>query len=255
MGPHRSAVVTALAAAALCLPGSAGADWRDYLKQAEDYLGSDKGAESAGAASALSQGEVARGLKEALRVGVRRAIDTLRRDGGFLDDPQVRIPLPDTLQPVEGILRRLGQGEYADRFVETMNHAAERAVPETLDIFADTLRDMTLEDARGILDGPDDAATRYLRERGGERITRAIRPIVADATAQAGVTGAYKAMMGKVSGYAGQFLDPETLDLDRYVTDQAVDGLFLKLAQEEARIREDPVARSTDLLKRVFGGR
>lgn len=253
---HQFPITILVFAAALAAPVTGGADWRDYLKQADDYLNKGEADPGGGTgAAALSQGEVAAGLKEALRLGARRAIDTLGKDGGFLADPQVRIPLPDSLQRVEGLLRQFGQGRYADQFVETMNRAAESAVPATLDIFSDTVQDMSLEDARGILNGPDDAATRYLRDKGGERIAAAVHPIVAEATEKAGVTGAYKAMMGKVGGYAGQFLDPASLDLDRYVTDKAMDGLFLKLAAEEARIRSDPVARTTDLLQQVFGAR
>lgn len=230
------------------------ADWRDLLKKAEEAVsGSGSSGATADAVSGLSRGEVASGLKEALDVGIKRAIDYLGQPGGFLDNPEVRIPMPKPLQPVESTLRRFGQDGLADQFVETMNRAAERAVPETLEIFRQAVKDMTLEDARAILNGPDDAATQYLRRTSGERIHQAIRPIVADATDQAGVTSAYKSMLDRVGGMWGNYVDNKGLDLDEHVTTKAVDGLFLKLADEEQRIREDPVARTTDLLKKVFG--
>ncbi len=234
---------------AMAVSVSAYAGWRDWLKPLEDAVGPETTESVAG----LSQQEVASGLKEALDVGIQRAIELLGREGGFLNDPQVKIPLPDTLQQVEKGLRAVGQDQLADEFVTTMNRAAERAVPETLNIFGDAIRNMTLEDAKAILNGPDDAATGYLRKNGEGRLQQAILPIVKEATESTGVTSAYKQMMGSVGGFLGGFLDQDSLDIDQYVTTKAMDGLFLKLADEEKRIREDPVARSTELLKTVFG--
>jgi len=234
------------------------AGWQDYLKPIEGVL--DKGAgnttttttSAPGAVSALSQQEMTGGLKEALSVGVERAINLLGQDGGFLNDSSVKIPLPGMLAKAESGLRMVGQGELADEFIATMNHAAERAVPEAASIFGDTINKMTLQDAQGILQGPDDSATSYFRENSGERLAQAIAPIVKQATEQAGVTSAYKNMVGK-AGFAGGLVDSSTLDLDKYVTDKTLDGLFLKLAAEEKLIRQNPLARSTDLLKKVFG--
>lgn len=229
---------------------------QDLLKPMGQVL--NQGASSAAVApsttpsSALSTQEMNGGLKEALSVGVQRAIELLGRDGGYLNDKTVRIPLPGVLAKAESGLRMVGQGKLADEFITTMNRAAERAVPEAASIFADAIRSMTLQDAQGILQGPDDAATQYFRTTSGERLAQAIAPIVKDATEQAGVTSAYKRMVGG-SGMLGGMMGGSALDLDKYVTDKTLDGLFFKLAAEEKAIRQNPLARSTDLLKKVFG--
>lgn len=228
------------------------AGWQDYVKPIGEVL--DKGAKTGGTStgSSLSQQEMNGGLKEALSVGVERAINLLGQNGGFLNDSMVKIPLPGVLQKIEGGLRVAGQGKLADEFIATMNHAAERAVPETASIFGDTIRKMTLQDAQGILQGADDSATQYFRKNSGEKLAQAILPIVKQATEKAGVTSAYKNMVGK-AGFLGGMVDSSSLDLDEYVTDKTLDGLFLKLAAEEKQIRNNPLARSTDLLKKVFG--
>ena len=157
-------------------------------------------------------------------------------------------------------LRAAGQGEYVDQFETAVNRAAEQAVPQTLDIVQNTVRNMSLEDARGILSGGDDAATRYLREHAGPQLREAILPLISQATDSAGATSAYKALKGQADGMLGGMgalgglVDTGSLDLDGYVADKTLDGLFLKLAAEEKLIRQDPVARTTDILKTVFGG-
>jgi hypothetical protein len=161
--------------------------------------------------------------------------------------------MPESLQQVERSLRAVGQDALADDFVTSMNRAAEKAVPATTTILGDTIKSMSLEDAKGILNGPDDAATQYFRQQNEVQLTSAILPIVQDTTAQAGVTSAYKKMTGSL-GFLSQFSDQSNLDLDSYVAKKTLDGLFLKLAQEEKLIRQDPVARSTELLKKVFAG-
>ncbi len=205
-------------------------------------------------ASALASDEVVAGLREALARGSEIAVSELGREDGFLARPEVRIPLPDALESIGSGMRRFGLGGYVDEFETSMNRAAEQAVPEALDLFHETVRTMTIEDAMGILEGPDDAATQYFRRHNEARLEARFLPIVREATSRAGVTGAYKGMLAQ-AGMAAQLFDPESLDLDRYVTDEAIDGLFLMLAREERRIREDPVARSSELLQRVFGGR
>ena len=227
------------------------AGWSDWRQKLEDALpsGTPTGIE----ATTLSQTEIVAGLKEALSVGVERATSLLGKDGGFLNDPTVKIPMPESLQQVERGLRAVGQDALADDFVVSMNQAAEKAVPATTTILVDTITSMSLEDAKAILNGPDDAATQYFREHNEVRLTSAILPIVQDTTAQTGVTSSYKNMTGNL-GVLSQFTDPDSLDLDRYVTKKTLDGLFLKLAQEEKLIRHDPVARSTELLKKVFAG-
>lgn len=241
-------------AAAMLVTGNSQAGFGDMLKQsADEFLGGDKGA---GAASALPDSEIAAGLKEALSVGAERAVDYLGRPGGFLDDPDVRIPLPDSLDSVASVLRGVGQGALVDEFDQSMNRAAEAAIPKTLDIVEETVKDMSLEDASKILNGGDDAATRYLREHAGASLREAIRPIVSQATDQAGVTASYKRMISSAGGgMLGGVLGDDSLDLDNYVTDKTLDGLFYKLAEQEKMIRKDPMARSTQLLKEVFKGK
>lgn len=205
------------------------------------------------AVAALSTNQIVAGLKEGLSVGVQRAIEILGAEGGFLNDPEVRIPLPESLQTVESGLRMAGQGALADEFIATMNHAAEQAAPEALSILGDAVTAMSFDDARRILTGPENAATTYFRERSGAQLEEALLPIVEQATDSTGVTSAYKALVSQAGGIAQRFLGGDQLDLDRYVTTGALDGLFIKLAKEEAAIRNDPVQRTTDLLESVFG--
>lgn len=243
-------VATALVVPLISGPLQAGfSDLLDTLK------GSVTGQGGTGSSmAALSNDEMIAGLKEALGQGTRYAVDQLGTDGGFLDNARVRIPMPKSLAWVEKSLRALRQDRLADEFVASMNHAAERAVPEAAAIFGDAIKRMSLEDARGILSGPDDAATQYFRRTTSEALTTKMRPIVEEATARTGVTASYKNMMAKAGGLSG-LLSGDATDLDGYVTDRTLDGLFLMVAEEEKRIRENPLARSTDLLKKVFGSR
>ena len=235
----------------LCTGGQAVAGWTDYL----DVL---KGAVPEGesradpAMAALTTDETVAGLKEALVKGTRYAVETLGTQGGYLDNAQVRIPMPESLAWVEKSLRTLRQDDLADEFVASMNHAAEQAVTEAAAIFGDAIEAMTLQDAKAILTGPDDAATTYFRTHTETALTEKMRPIVTEATARAGVTSAYKNMMSGAGGLTS-LLSGDATDIDGYVTRKALDGLFLMVAEEEKRIRENPLARSTDLLKKVFG--
>ena len=239
----------------LTVTATAQAGWQDTLK---GLLGDDTGSQSTSqstsqsSTSALSEQELTGGINEALSVGVKRAVALLGRQGGYLDDAQVRIPLPGALQPVDRMLRAVGQQRYADQFVASMNHAAEQAVPVATDIFLQAIQQMKLNDARAIVNGPPDAATRYFQTHTTEQLRTAFLPIVRRATDQTQVTARYKALMSQAGGMSS-LVNTRSLDLDRYVTDRALDGLFLKLAQEEERIRKDPVARSTELLRQVFG--
>jgi hypothetical protein len=224
----------------------------DYLDKLKGAMG-DSAPAGAPAAGTLSNDDMVAGLKEALGKGTQYAVTALGKDGGFLDNAKVRIPMPGSLARVEKALRMLHQDRMADEFVASMNHAAERAVPEAAAVFRDAIKTMSLEDARGILAGPDDAATQYFRERTGPELTERMRPIVAAATSQAGVTATYKNMVAKAGGL-GSLLSKDTTDIDGYVTTKTLDGLFLMLAEEERRIRTNPVARTSELLKKVFAG-
>jgi hypothetical protein len=226
------------------------AGWRDLL----NVFGKkdDKATEVAKEAlGGLSDSDIVGGLKEALTLGTHKAVSMLGREGGFLTNPQVKIPMPKSLRKVEKGLRKIGKGRVADNFVETMNRAAEKAVPEAAAIFADSVKNMSIDDAREILQGDDDAATQYFRENSGEKLKGKFLPIVINATNQVGVTSKYKKMTGKL-GFLSSYIDTDSLDVDEYVTDKAMDGLFTMVAAEEKKIRENPVERVTDLLKKVF---
>jgi hypothetical protein len=197
--------------------------------------------------------EVATAVRQALEQGVRHSVARLGQTDGFYADNQVRIPLPSDLQRAEKLLRKLGQGKYADQFVLSLNRAAEQAVPEAVDTLTDAVRRMTIQDAVAIVRGPDNAATEYFRNTSGAALTARFKPIVSNATRTVGVTKAYKTMLQKTGGLAEQFLDTEALDVDAYVTARAVNALFLYIAAEEAKLRRDPLSRSTELLREVFG--
>ncbi|MGD0744029.1 MAG: DUF4197 domain-containing protein [Verrucomicrobiota bacterium] len=213
------------------------------------------------AVSALSSDQVAGGLKEALGKGVSNAVVSLGHDGGFLTNLNVKIPMPEKLQKVESALRLAGQSQLADGFIASMNHAAEQAVPVAAGVFGDAIQQMTIADAKGILAGPDDAATQFFRRTTQTNLFAKFHPIVQKATDSVGVTAQYKAMMGKfaavdtLGGLFGQKnpVNLDAADIDTYVTDKALDGLFKMVAAEEKNIRANPVARTSDLLQKVFG--
>ncbi|MSU59303.1 MAG: DUF4197 domain-containing protein [Pedosphaera sp.] len=212
-------------------------------------------------AAALSQGEVVDGLKQALGKGVERAVASLGRADGFLTNLNVKIPIPEKLRTVEKTLRTLGQEKMADDFIASMNHAAEQAVPLAASVFGDAIKQMSIADAKGILAGTNNAATRFFRRTTETNLFARFLPVVQKATDQVGVTAQYKQMMGKVGSaesLGGLFggrskATMQSADLDAYVTQRALDGLFVMVAEEEKRIRENPAARTTDLLKKVFG--
>jgi Protein of unknown function (DUF4197) len=209
--------------------------------------------------TALSQDELINGLKEALAKGVQHAVSSLGHDGGFLTNLNVRIPMPEKLRTIEKTLRTFRQDQLADEFVTTMNHAAEQAVPAAAAIFAEAVQGMTIQDGRAILLGATNAATEYFRKATGQKLYDSFLPIVKKATDATGVTAAYKKIMEKVStttsfgSFGKTLLGAEAMDVDAYVTNKAMDGLFKMISDEEKRIRENPVARTTDLLQKVFG--
>ncbi len=199
----------------------------------------------------LSNDEIVSGLKEALIKGSQTAVSVLGKENGFLSHPQLKIPMPEKLQAVESGLRKIGQDKIADQFVFSMNRAAEEATPKAMSIFRNTIKSMSVEDAYSLLKGSDNAATEYLKEKGGSQLQQQFLPIVKQATNRVGVTEKYKALIDNL-GMMSKFIDVESLDLDNYVTDKAIDGLFTLIANEEKLIRENPAARTTDLLKKVF---
>lgn len=227
------------------------AGWSDLVNTAVKEVSDNGGGEIA--KSALSNSEVVSGLKEALAKGVESAINTLGKPGGFLGNKLVEISVPDSLKSVTTMARTLGQGEYVDSFENTMNTAAEKAVPEAAVILSDAIRNMSIDDAMNILNGPDDAATQYFRKTSAASLTKKFKPIVSQATDQAGVTAAYKKLTDQATPVLGSFVEDSALNLDQYITDKSLDGLFQYIAIEEKSIRQNPAARTTGLLKKVFG--
>lgn len=244
----RKSVAVALVCALGAQPAWAG--FQDLLRSLTESGKSASGGSVT--ASALTSEETVRGLKEALSKGVRYAVDELGKPDGFLSRAEVKIPMPKPMRRTERLLRKLGQDKYADEFVAAMNHAAEKAVTEAGPIFADAIREMTVDDAIKILRGPQDAATHYFRQHTQAKLTDKMLPVVRRATSKAGVTSAYKRMVDHL-GPAQSLLGDDMGDIDGYITGKTLDGLFLMIAKEEKNIRENPVARTTDLLKKVFG--
>lgn len=185
---------------------------------------------------------------------MQSAIAQLGTKDGFLGDEAVRIAAPKRYRKLVDTARKLGAEKYITAFETSMNRAAEKAVPVAAEIFADAVREMSVRDALDIVAGADDAATRYFRKVAGERLQQAFLPIVAKTTSESGVTSSFKKLKKK-GGALGDLLggSSEDIDLDRYVTDQAMDGLFYYVAEKEKSIRSNPLGQSSDLLRRVFG--
>ena len=204
-------------------------------------------------AQKVTDSEINDGLKLALSNGVKSAVRSLGKPEGFLGNPRVKIPLPKNLQKMEKALRFAGQGRKVDDFVASMNHAAEKAVPVAIDVFIDAIKQMTFNDVRKILFSKEqDSATQFFRRTSEETLRGKFRPIVEEFTAQVGVTQKYKTMIGKY-GFAGKLLGEDATDIDGYVTQKALDGLFLIVADEEKKIRKDPLKQGASLLRKVFG--
>ncbi|HKQ40471.1 MAG TPA: DUF4197 domain-containing protein [Verrucomicrobiae bacterium] len=203
----------------------------------------------------LTEDQIVAGLKQALDKGTDHAVTSLGREGGFLQNLHVRIPLPEKLRTTERTLRTLGQDQLVNEFEMAMNRAAEKAVPEAVEVLASSIRQMRLEDAERILRGPDTAATDYFRRTSETNLHERFLPIVKQATAAVGVTAAYKRMMDRVAlgGLGEAIFGREAIDLDAYITGKALDALFVKIGEEEKLIRQNPAARTTELLRKVFG--
>jgi hypothetical protein len=194
---------------------------------------------------------IAAGLEEALRIGAERSVARAARPGGFLDNPRVRIPLPPELDKLGRGLRALGFAGAVDDLEVAMNRAAERAAREAEDPLVAAVARLQIADARAILSGPDDAATEYLRREAGPALRERFAPVVASAMRGTGVHRAYEELRSRNRALA--LLGDPTVDLERYVTDQTLGGLFTLMRDEEGRIRNDPAARTTELLRTVFG--
>ena len=201
--------------------------------------------------SAQDSGTVASGLKEALAVGTKNAVGLLSKKDGYFANEAVKILLPENVRRVGDALRMAGYQKEVDAFVLSMNRAAEKAAPKAADIFAGAIRDMSIADAQKILNGGNTAATEYFKSKTSARLFEAFKPDISQSMNEVGVTKAYKAMTDRYTSMM-PFAKLDALDLDKYVTDKSLDGLFYMVGQEETKIRTNPAARTTELLKKVF---
>jgi hypothetical protein len=204
----------------------------------------------AGRPGGLSDVKVASGLKEALQVGTENAVKVTGRTDGYFGNAAIKILMPKNLQTMEKGLRMVGYGPQVDEFVLSMNRAAERAAPAAKQIFWGAIGEMTFDDARKILAGPDTAATDYFKVKTTDKLTAAFKPVVDRAMNEVGVTRQYKELVGRAQMVP--FAKTESLDIDRYVVGKSLDGLFHVVGEEERKIRTNPAARTTELLKEVF---
>ena len=201
--------------------------------------------------AALDDAMIGSGLKEVLSVGTQKAVSLVDKPGGYLDNEAIKILVPQNLRTVEKVSRGLGQGARVDEFVASMNHAAESAAPEAETIFAEAVTEMTINDARKLLNGGDTSITEYFKSKTSVRLATAFRPHVEAAMSKNGVTQQYQALVGQVPWTP--FGNGSSLDINTYVVNKALDGLFYMLGQQEKEIRTNPAARTTALLKQVFG--
>ncbi len=202
-------------------------------------------------AAALSQQETSAGLKEALTKSADAAVKQLGQENGFLGNDKVKIPLPPTLARAESLMRTVGMGKQADELVVSMNRAAEAAVPESRKLLVDAVRKMTLDDAKAILTGGDDAATVYFRKQTQSSLFDKLLPIVKKTTDQVRLAQRYDELAGKASRFG--LMSGDDANIERYVTQKTLDGLYTIIAEQEKAIRHDPVGYGSKLLSKVFG--
>lgn len=198
----------------------------------------------------LSQTDASGGLKEALNQGASYAVETLGREGGFLNNPKVRIPLPGWLEKAEPLLRMAGRGKALDQLVQTMNRAAEAAVPESKTLLLGAVKQMTVTDARNILGGGDDSVTQFFRGKTEQELTQRLLPLVRQHTDRLAVASQYNKLAGQAA--ASGLLKSEDAQIEHYVTQQALDGLYLMIAEQEKQIRHNPMEAAGSLARKVF---
>jgi hypothetical protein len=201
--------------------------------------------------SGLSDAKIGSGLKEALQIGTENAVHLTGKTDGYFKNQVIKILMPEKLRTFEKGLRAVGYGPQVDEFVLSMNRAAEKAAPFAKRIFWDAIGEMTFEDARKILSGNDTAATDYFKGKTTDKLTVVFKPIVDKSMNEVGVTRQYKELVGRYETIP--FIKKESFDLDRYVVTKALGGLFHMVGEEEKKIRKNPAARTTELLKEVFG--
>jgi hypothetical protein len=214
--------------------------WSDLLKGANNAVSSPDDPDR----------KVANGLKEAIEIGIKNAISQVSNINGYYKNPNIKIFLPDKIQKVEWVLRGSGYGPQLDQFELSMNRAAEVAAPKAESLFMESMKQMTFKDAKAILHGSDDAATQYFRKSNEAKLTELFKPIIQNTMSEVEVTKWYQEIFSQVEQVP--FVNLSGFSLDDYVTANALDGLFFMIAQEEKKIRHNPQARVTELLKEIF---
>ncbi len=237
-------------------PAAAKNSWLEKGQQLlQQQTGDEPASGSAGAAAmgTLSNNDLVSGLKEALLVGSENVVKQLGAVDGFNNDPAIHIPLPASLEKVRKVLAKAGMAGMVDDLELKLNRAAEKATPKAKELFAKSIREMSIEDAKKIYQGPDDAATRYFREKMSGQLATEMKPVVQESLAEVGAIKAYDAVMAK---YKSIPLVPDVkANLTEDVVNKSMDGIFYYLAKEEKAIRENPAKRTTELLQKVFGHR
>src|SRR6218665_3627772 len=241
-----------LASAIVIVPASTASAQNSFWDIAGSLMGQKTQTTANSAAiSALSQTDVQAALREALTLSSQKVVGQLGKEGGYSLDPKIRIPLPPALQPVDRALKAVGMGALTDDLQTRINKAAEAAAPKAKDIFVGAIKKMTIEDAKQILSGPDNAATTYLQKHMSPEMLEAMQPVVTSALADAGAVQANAGVVGQYRK-AMPFMPDAKTNLSQYATQKAIDGIFYYVAQEEAAIRQNPAKRSTELIKKVF---
>jgi hypothetical protein len=230
------------------------------LNEGKSLLGNAQGGSSGGSSSpgatgaSLSQSQIGAGLKQALQVAAQKVTAQLGQTNGYNGDPAIRIPLPDPLQKIEGPLKDVGASGMLDDLQTKMNRAAEQAAPKALNIFTTAASNMSITDAKSILTGPQDAATQYFKKTTSASLTTSFRPVVNSALSSVGAVQALSSVQGKAASLPfGAGKEASGFNLTDFTVGKALDGLFHYMAVEEAAIRTNPAARTTALLKQVFG--
>lgn len=221
--------------------------WKDFKKKAKD--GADK-VKTSTANGGFTNDEAAKGMKEALNQGVKKGVAQLNKKDGYFKDPQIKIPMPSEAKSVEEKLRKLGQGKKVDEAIESMNRAAEDAAEGAKDIFVVAIKEMTVTDAVNIIKGDKDAATQYLSKATRTELVSKFQPVIKVSLDKVGATKHWETVFGSYNKLP--MVKKVNPDLEEYVTNKALDGLFIQVAKEELNIRENPAARATDLMKKVF---
>ena len=201
--------------------------------------------------SDLSNQDASSGIKVALEKGVQAAVALLGQQGGFLDNPKVRIPLPSFLEQAAGVLKMTGQGKRIDELVTGMNRAAEAAVPMGKELLVKAVKSMTVQDAKQILTGGENAVTQFFADKTRAPLGQSFLPVVSKAVGQVGLAKTYDRIAGKASGMG--LIKNEDASIEHYVTGKTLDGLYTVIGDEERKIRQDPVGTGSALLQKVFG--